>query len=382
MAIIDVLTYRGEKDILVWKWFPIPSEKKRGFFEKILEKPTTHREDQLRLGTQLVVGPTQVAVFVKEGQIADIFGPGTFTLSTKNLPLLDKLVGLPFGKESPFKAEVYYVNKSVVMDISFDIPQFNMLEQNFRVPIPVKCYGSFAVKAGEARQFLTRLLGSIDKLSAASLKDYFCGLITEQVKSTVIRFAREQHLGPLELEGLVSEVSSAIKPIVQDTFNNFGIKLELFNMKGISIVDNDPRVKKVIEEYQRLMSQDIEERMRLRRRAENLDVYRVERSFDTTEKAAESLGTMGGGGDSGGIMGTIVGMGMAQPLANQMGGLMSGILNQNMQTTTQQQSQPPNQKQESKDVFTLLKELDGLRKAGVLTEEEFAEKKSELLSKI
>lgn len=369
MAFIDVLTYRGGENTLVWKWEP-------------REKRFGGREDQLRLGTQLVVGPAQVAVFVKEGQIADIFAPGTHTLSTKNLPILDKLVGLPFGKESPFKAEVYYINKAVVMDTKFAVPPFNMLDSNFRVPVPVKCSGSFALKAGEARQFLTRLFGANTLLDTNTLRHYFSGLITEQVKSSVVRFAREHQLGPMELEGLVFEVSNAVKSIVQETLANYGVKIELFNMEAIAIVDDDPRVKKVIEEYQRLMSQDIEERMRLRRRAENLEVYRVERSFDTTEKAAESLGNMGGGGDTGGVVGTIVGMGMAQPLASQMGGLMGGILNQSMQTAAPQQLQQPSSQQDGKDVFTLLKELDGLRKAGVLTEEEFAEKKRELLSKI
>lgn len=375
MAFIDVLTYRGGENTLVWKWEP--QVKRRGIFDV----PWASREEQLRLGTQLVVGPSQVAVFVKEGQIADIFAPGTFTLSTKNLPILDKLVGLPFGKESPFKAEVYYINKAVVMDTKFSIPPFNMLDHNFRVPIPVMCKGSFAVKAGEARQFLTRLFGSNIHLESNTLRDYFRGLITEQVKSAVVRFARDRQLGPMELEGLVLEVSMAVKPMIQETLDNYGVKLELFNMESISIVDDDPRVKTIVDEYQRLMSQDIEERMRLRRRAENLDVYRVERSFDTTEKAAESLGNMGGS-DGSGVVGTIVGMGMAQPLASQVGGLMGGILNQNMQSAMPQQAPTSNQQQGGRDVFTLLKDLDGLRKAGVLTEEEFAEKKREILSKI
>ena len=386
MAFIDVLTYRGEENTLVWKWFPIPPEEhsKSSFLPRFLRRGNKRdlRKDQLRLGTQLVVGPAQVAVFVKEGQIADIFGPGTYTLSTKNLPLLDKLIGFPFGKESPFKAEVYYVNKAVVMDTKFAIPPFNMLDHNFRVPIPVICRGSFAVKAGEARQFLTRLFGSNIQLDAETLRQYFRGLITEQVKSSIVRFAREQHLGPMELEGLVAEVSTAVKPMMKETLAGFGVKLELFNLEAIAIVDDDPRVKSIIDDYQRLMSQDIEERLRLRRRAENLDVYRTERSFDTTEKAAESLGNMGGGGDSGSVVGTIVGLGMAQPLASQMGGLMGGILNQNMQTTTPQQPQAAPQQRESKDVFALLKELDKLRKDGILTEEEFTEKKRELLSKI
>ena len=366
MAFIDVLTYRGSHNTLVWKWEP--EEKRWG-----------QRQDELRLGTQLVVGPAQVAVFVKEGQVADIFAPGTFTLSTKNLPILDRLVGLPFGKESPFKAEVYYINKAVVMNTKFSIPPFNMLDHNFRVPIPVQCSGSFAVRAGEARLFLTKLFGSGKSLNTETLRDYFSGLISEQIKSAVTRFAREHKLGPMELEALVYDVSTDVSPIIEATLARYGIKLELFNIEAIAIVDTDVRVKKVIEDYQRLMSQDIEERLRLRRRAENLDVYRVERQFDTTEKAAESLGTMGG--DSSGVVGTIVGMGVAQPLANQMSGMMGGMMN-NMGIGASPLMTPQTTTPGGSDIFTLLKELDGLRKAGVLTEEEFASKKQEILSKI
>ena len=268
------------------------------------------------------------------------------------------------------------------MDTKFTIPPFNMLDQNFRVPMPVKCSGSFAVKAGEARKLMTRLMSAGTSLDNNALNHYFSGVIIEQVKSAVARFARERKLGPMELEGLVLEVSSAVKPMIQSTLDDYGVKLELFNMEAIAIIDEDPRVKRVIEEYQRLMALDMEERMRLRRRAENLDVYRVERSFDTSEKAAESLGTMGG--DSGNIVGAIVGMGVAQPIANQMSNLMGGVINQAIPPVASDyhQSSQPQQKQEDKDVFSLLKELDGLRKAGVITEEEFAEKKQELLSKI
>ena len=76
MAFIDVLTYRGDEHTLVWKWFPIPPEEhsKSSFLPRFLRRGNKRdlRKDQLRLGTQLVVGPAQVAVFVKEGQIADI----------------------------------------------------------------------------------------------------------------------------------------------------------------------------------------------------------------------------------------------------------------------------------------------------------------------
>lgn len=362
MAFIDVLKYRGPENALVWK--ATPPEKKWGV-----------RHEELRLGTQLVVGPSQIAVFVKGGQIADIFAPGTYTLSTKNLPILGKIIGLPFGGQSPFKAEVFYINKSVVMDIPFALKPFNMLDPNFRVPIPVTVCGSFAVRAGEARLFLTKLLGNLSILEPEQIKQYFQGVITENVKSSVTRIAREWKMSPMELEATVSEVSAAVKPIAVETMEKYGLHLELFNIEGISIIDDDPRVRKLVDDYQRLMSQDMEERLRLKRRAENIEVYRVERTFDTTERVAESIGNAGTGAD-GSLLGTIVGLGVAQPLAGSVAGVVNHTLNR-------QPEEPVPPKSPGKaDVFSTLKELNELRNAGILTEEEFTAKKAELLSKI
>jgi membrane protease subunit (stomatin/prohibitin family) len=104
-----------------------------------------------------------------------------------------------------------------------------------------------------------------------------------------------------------------------------------------------------------------------------LDVYKIERSFDTTEKAAENMG--GGEGSAGGILGTMVGIGMAQPIANTMTGLMSNAI-QNTQ-------QPPAPANISKgDILKLLRELGDLKAADILTDEEFTAKKKELLAKI
>jgi len=357
MAIIDVLKYDGPNDVLVWKWRPQNNGK---------------RQEELRFGTQLVVNQSQQAIFLKGGQITDIFEPGTHTLSAQNLPVLSSLLGLAFGGQSPFKAEVYFFNKAVSMDNKFGLIPFNMIEPNFRVPIPITSRGSFAVRVADARTFISQIIGTVPDFEATTLKQYFRGVITEQIKAAIVRISREQQLSPLELEAIVLDVSGAVKCIISEILDKYGLLLKMFNIEAISIVDEDPRVKKVVEEYQRLMSQDMEERMRLKRRAENLDVYKIERSFDTTEKAAENIG--GGDGGTGGILGTMVGLGMVNPLAQTMGNMMQNITPNASQQQTVQMSKD--------DVIKLLKELGELKTAGILTEEEFAEKKKELLNKI
>jgi membrane protease subunit (stomatin/prohibitin family) len=351
MAIIDVLKYDGPNNVLVWK-ARIPND--------------DQRETELRLGTQLIVNQSQQAVFVKDGQIADIFEAGNYTLSSQNLPILSGLIGLAFGGQSPFKVEVYFINIAIAMDTKFGLIPFNMIEPNFRVPIPITSRGSFAVKVADAKVFLNKIIGTVPEFETDKLKQYFRGIITENVKNAIIKISKEQNLSPLELEAIVMEVSEAVKSFVSNTFANYGIQLELFNIEAIPIIDEDERVKKIAEDYQRLMSQDMEEKMRLKRRAENLDIYKIERSFDTTEKAAQNMT----GGD--GILGTMVGLGMVQPLGNAMSNVMNNVV------PNVQQSASGNKD----EIIRLLKELGELKVAGILSEEEFTAKKKELLSKI
>ena len=359
MAIIDVLKYDGPNNVLVWKW---------------RSGSNSSREEELRLGTQLVVNQSQEACFIKGGQLLDVFGPGTHTLSTKNLPILSSIIGLAFGGDSPFKAEVYFINKSVSMDAKFGLMPFNMIEPNFKVPIPITSRGSFALTVSDSKSFLNKLVGTVSDLDTMTLSKYFRGVITEATKNAITKIAKEQVLSPLELESIVFEVATAVKGLISSTISDYGLELKLFNIEAIPIIDDDPRVKKVIEEYQRLMTEDTSERMRLKRRAENLDVYRIERSFDTSEKVAENMGG-GIGGDGGNIVGTMIGLGMANPLANTMGAMMQ-------QNTQNALNNNPVSTSNYDEIIELLRKLGELKALGVLTDQEFNMKKTELLGKI
>lgn len=354
MAIIDVIKFEGQQGLLIWKW-EAQNNKKRG--------------EEIRLGSQLIVGPAQEAIFVRGGEIVDVFESGTHTLSTNNLPILSKIIGLAFGGDSPFNAEIYFVNKSVILDNKFGLLPFNLLEPNFKIPVPITARGSFALRVEDGSSLLKQLVGNLSNFEGQAIAQHFRGILTENIKTAIANISKNEHLSPFELEVIVSEVSTAVRAILEQSLSEYGLDLKLFSIEGISIVDDDPKVKKLLDEYQRLMSEDVEERMRLKRRAENLEVYKIERTFDTTEKAAENLG--GGDGGTGGILGTMVGMGMVNPIAQSMGNMMSNV-NQNVS---------PQEDGNSK-IIELLKQLGELKSMGVLTEDEFTAKKQELLSKL
>jgi membrane protease subunit (stomatin/prohibitin family) len=322
----------------------------------------------------LVVNQSQEACFIKGGQLLDVFGPGTHTLSTKNLPILSSIIGLAFGGDSPFKAEVYFINKSVSMDAKFGLLPFNMIEPDFKVPIPITSRGSFALSVKDSKVFLNKLVGTVADLDSMTISKYFRGVITETTKNAITKIAKEQGLSPLELESIVFEVASGVKELISNSMVDFGLELKLFNIEAIPIIDDDPRVKKVIEDYQRINSENYARKTELQIIANNLDPYKQKRSFDTSEKVAENMGG-GIGGDGGNIVGTMIGLGMANPLANSMGAMMQ----QNTQSAL-------NNTQVSSanydEIITLLQKLGELKTLGILTEEEFNEKKKELLAKI
>ena len=315
MAIIDVLKYEGPNDELVWKWSPKNRNQKR--------------ENQLRIGTQLVVNESQDAFMFKGGKLLDVFGAGTHTLTSYNIPFLADVIGLAFGGDTPFTAEVFYVNKALSQDAKWGLMPFNIVEPNFKVPIPITCRGSYSVKIVDSRKFLTEIVGVSSLYSQLELQKLFRGIITESTKNAIWKLSKDLDLGPLELEYMVKELSNSIQPAVKFAMSKYGLEISFFSVEGISVVDDDERVKKIVEDYQRIMSEDMEEKLRLKRRAEQLNVYKVERTFDTTEAAATNIGGGEGGDGSGGsgILGTVVGLGMAMPLANQVGGMVQNQMN-------------------------------------------------------
>ena len=170
MVIIDVLKYDGPNDVLIWKW---------------RSESNSSREQELRMGSQLIVNQSQEACFYKGGELLDVFGPGTHTLSTKNLPVLSGFVGLVYGGDSPFSAEVYFINKAVSMNAKFGLVPFNMVEPTFKVPIPISCRGSFALVIENAKLFLTKMVGTVKDFDTNTLSELFRGVISENVKNSI-----------------------------------------------------------------------------------------------------------------------------------------------------------------------------------------------------
>lgn len=136
-TMFEVIKYNGDNNTLVYRY------------------PT----EDFNTKSQLIVQQSQEAVFYSRGQLADTFTEGTYTLNTKNIPILSGLVNLPFGKESPFSAVIYFVNKTEQFNIKWGLPKVGFTEPEFGALLSVGAHGTLTFKVNDAKVFLSKLVG-------------------------------------------------------------------------------------------------------------------------------------------------------------------------------------------------------------------------------
>lgn len=270
--------------------------------------------NDLRLGSQLVVYTAQTAFFVKGGQICDEFTAGTYTLKSENLPLLNKLINLPFGGNSPFQAEVWFINQITRLDLKWGTSNPIQLEDpKYNIIVPVRAFGQYGIKIVNPRLFLETLIGNMTSFSADSIDSYFKGKLVSNLSSIIAQKIIRDQISILDINAFLMDISEYCSTEINKHFEKYGINLVDFSIMSINVPENDPSFVKLKETKATVA------RMNLAGR----DVYQMERSFDVLDKAA---GNTGAGAQ---MMGFGVGMG----IGNVMGGVANNNLNTNPQPT-------------------------------------------------
>ena len=304
MAFIDVIKYEANSEQFIWK----------------------HPVEDLKLGTQLIVNTSQKAFFVKGGEILDEFDSGTTTLTSGNIPLLNKLVNLPFGGDSPFQAEVWFVNMLSFLDNKWGTPAPILLEDpKYNILVPVRAFGQFGLSIENPRKFLELLVGNMSEFSTAQVLDYFDGVLISSVTSGIGKKIVLDGLSILDIQAIVSDVSSFCHTLIQEEFEKYGIKIENFFIMSINVPEDDPSVIKLKE------AKDLAARVNITGK----DIYQMDRSFDVLDKAAENEGTMGG------TMGAGMGMGVGFGMGNVMGNMAGNMNTGNQQNQSSSANKPP-----------------------------------------
>jgi membrane protease subunit (stomatin/prohibitin family) len=265
-------------------------------------------QNEIKNNAKLIVREGQTAVLINEGQLADVFKPGTYTLNTQNMPILTTLKGWKYGFNSPFKAEVYFVNTHLFTDEKWGTKNPITLSDDRFGLVEIRAFGSYAYRINDAGKFIIDIVGTDNNFTNFEINEHLKSLIATRFTDTV----GEAKL-PIELYAAnTTELSETCKEVMQPEFNSVGISLEKFFIENVSMPED---LKKEIFEYSRIDKLDLDKLTKFK-----------------TAKAIEAAAA-----NEGGTAGAGMGMGMGFVLAQQMGGMMNPQMGQ--QQMQQQQPQ-------------------------------------------
>lgn len=261
-------------------------------------------QNEIKNAAKLIVREGQMAVFINEGKLADVFKPGTYTLTTENLPILATLKGWKYGFDSPFKAEVYFVSTRIFTDEKWGTKNPVILSDERFGLVEIRAFGSYTFRISDPGKFIVDVVGTDGNFTNFEINEHLKSLIATRFTDTV----GEANL-PIELYAAnTSELSETCREVMIPEFERIGIFLEKFYIENVSMPEE---LKKEIFEYSRLDKLDMAK----------LSQFKAAKAMEAAAK------------NEGGTAGAGMGMGMGFALAQQMGQAMSPL-------NTQQAVQP------------------------------------------
>ncbi|MCV2422504.1 SPFH domain-containing protein [Paucibacter sp. DJ2R-2] len=312
---------------------------------------------EIQYGASLTVRESQLAVFVNEGKVADVFGPGTHTLNTQTLPVLTYLKNWDKLFESPFKSDVYFFSTRQQVDQRWGTQQPVTIRDKDFGAVRLRAFGNFVYRVADAKLFHTEISGTRERYTVQDLDGQLRGLMLQHISDAVA----QSGIPFLDLAANQIEFARQLQAATAPEFEKIGLKLEGVTLQNVSLP----------EELQKILDQKIGMGMI----GQNMGQFMQYQTAQAIPKLAEGVGQGGGGGVAGDAMGLGAGLAMGQVLAQQLqGGLAAAA------TPVVAAAAPA--VQTADDIVLLLEKLGDLKTKGILTDEEFAAKKADLLKKL
>ncbi|MBQ7351424.1 MAG: SPFH domain-containing protein [Clostridia bacterium] len=200
---------------------------------------------EIMTGSTLVVRESQVALFVHKGKVADVFEPGTYKLSTENLPFITKILSLPTGFESPIKAEVYYVNTKQFVGQKWGTQNpIAMRDKDFGM-VRLRGYGIYSYRVSDPKTFMNEVFGTNNVYTCDDVANHIRPLIMQSISDTI----GESNISLLDLASNYKEFSETVLSNSQKEFESIGLKLEKIIIENLSLPDE---VEKALDERSKL----------------------------------------------------------------------------------------------------------------------------------
>ena len=360
-----------EKEYLVWKWRPNNQE-----------LGESKRENSIRYGSSLRVKDGEMAVFVYSGSNGNnqdyIIGPHDDVIKTANFPILSQIVGSAFGGQSPFQAEVYFINLSNNVQIPFGVPYFDVFDPRYPdLPVPIAVRGTITFNITDYKTFIKN--NRLINFSLPDFKKQIKSAVIKYVKSIVINLPRKNNIPAVQMESYILEINELVCQFLTQRFvEDFGVNLKALDIDAVEInkdsssymelkkitadiastttlaqaevnIDNLRTTQQInaenMQETLRIQREELARAQRLQTEQNYLSAFALEQQGDVLKTAAQSLGEIGSAtiGDGTGFNPTSVmsGMMMGGAIGGQMAGMMNTLGGQMQQTLKNSINTPP-----------------------------------------
>ena len=333
---IDIIEWTEDGDgVLAWRF------------------PMSDRE--IQNGASLTVRESQMAVFVNEGKVADVFGPGRYKLSTATLPVLTYLQNWDKLFQSPFKSDVYFFSTRQQVDQRWGTTQPVTIRDKDFGAVRVRGFGNYSYRVADPKLFHTEISGTRDTYTALELDGQLRGLMLQHISDAVA----SSGVAFLDLAANQVEFAKALQTATAPSFAAIGLKLEGVTLQNVSLP----------EELQKILDQKIGMGMV----GGDMGKFMQYQTAQAIPKFAE--GAAGGGGVVGDAMGLGAGVALGQVMAQQLSQGLQGSATQAAAAVAPAGVKP-------EEVMATLEKLAELKTKGIVTQEEFDIKKAELLKKL
>ena len=371
--ISEIIKYEGDNGTFIWK----------------------HPCEDFNSMTQLIVHESQEAIFFMNGQALDLFGPGRYTLETQNIPLIGKVLNRATGDKTPFHCEVYFINKTEQMSIKWGTDsKVQYIEPTYEFPISIGASGEMSLRVEDSRKLLVRLVGTERDLSQQKLVGFFRAFLMTRVKTYIAQVMKTNAINIFEIDENLTMFSENIHKLLIPDFLGYGVSLERFFVTNIARPDGDRQYEKFKELHFRQYADIAEAKLRqqtdliyaqteaqkviidsqaqAKKREQEGYTYQQERGFDVATEAAKNE-AVGQFTNLGVGLGTMAGVGGA--VGGVVGSAVSGALNPT-------EAEVPKHADDMATFKAKVEKLAMMKEAGLISEEEFAATKAELLKSI
>jgi membrane protease subunit (stomatin/prohibitin family) len=315
------------------------------------------RDLEIQYGASLTVRESQVAVFVNEGKVADVFGPGMYKLTTQTIPVLTYLKNWDKLFESPFKSDVYFFSTRQQIDQRWGTPQpITIRDQDFGA-VRLRAFGNYSYRVADPKLFHTQISGTRELYTVSDLDGLLRGLILQNISDAIARSG----IPFLDLATNQIEFAQALATALAPAFEAIGLKLELMTLQNLSLPEE--------------LQQRLDQRIGMGMVGNDMGKFMQYQTAQAIPEMAKGAAAGGGGGVAGDAMGLGAGLAMGQVLAKTLQEGMQGTSAPMAATAAVAPVRPD-------EVMATLEKLGELKAKGMLTEEEFDAKKAELLKKL